>query len=197
MGAALDNAAAVDHQQLVGLAHGGQAVGDDERGAAGQRLAQRALHGRLGLGVEVGRRLVEHHDVGRLEHEAGQGDALLLAAREAVAALADHRVEAVGQLADEVAHLGLGHGVEDLGLGGLGAGVQEVGPQRVVEEVRVLGHHADDVAHRGHGGVAHVDAAEPHRARRHVVEAGDQHGDGGLAGAGRADERHHLARAPR
>ena len=80
----------------------------------GQGLAQGALDGRLGLGVEVRRRLVEHHDVGRLEDEAGQGDALLLAPREPVAALADHRVEPVGQVADQVADLGLGEGVEDL-----------------------------------------------------------------------------------
>ena len=157
MGAPLDDAAVVDHQQLVGLAHGREPVGDDERGAAGQRLAQRPLHRRLGLGVEVRRRLVEHDDVGRLEHEAGQGDPLLLAAREPVAPLADDGVEPVGQVADEVADLGLVQRGEDLGLGGLGPGVHQVGPQRVVEEVRVLGHDADDVAHRRHGGVAHVD----------------------------------------
>ena len=139
-----------------------------------QGLAQGALHGRLGLGVQVGRGLVEHDDVGRLEDEPGQGDPLLLAAREPVAPLADDRVEAVGQLADQVADLGLGEGGQDLLLARLRAGVHQVGPQRVVEEVRVLGHHADHVADRGHGGVAHVDAVEAHRTRRHVVEAGDQ-----------------------
>ena len=195
MGAALDDAPAIDHQQLVGLAHGGEAVGDDEGGAPGERLAQGALHGRLGLGVEVRRGLVQHHDVGRLEDEAGQGDALLLAAREPVAPLADDGVEAVGQLADQVADLRLGQGVQDLGLARLRAGVQEVGPQRVVEEVRVLGHHADHVAHRGHGGVPHVDAAEAHRPRRHVVEARHQVRDGRLAGSGGAHQRHHVTRA--
>ena len=184
---------AVDHQQLVGLAHRGEAVRDDEGGAAGQRLAQGALHGRLGLGVQVRRGLVEHHDVGRLEEQPGQGDTLLLAAREPVAPLADDGVEAVGQLADQVPDLGLGQRVQDVGLARLGTGVHEVGPQRVVEEVGVLGHHADHVAHRGHGGVPHVDAAEAHRPRRHVVEARHQVRDGRLARPRRAHQRHHVA----
>ena len=40
-----------------------------------------ALHGELGLGVEVGGGLVQHHDIGRLEQQPGDGEALLLAAR--------------------------------------------------------------------------------------------------------------------
>ena len=40
--------------------------------------------------------LVEDDDPRRLQEQAGDGDALFLAAREAVAALADHSVEAVG-----------------------------------------------------------------------------------------------------
>ena len=55
----------------------------------------------------MGGGLVEHDDVGRLEHEAGQGHPLLLAAREPVAALADDGVEPVGELGDQVADLGL------------------------------------------------------------------------------------------
>ena len=121
---------------------------------------RRALHGRLGLRVEVRRGLVEHHHVGRLEHEAGQGDPLLLPAREAVAAFADHRVEPVGQVGHEVTDLGLGQGGLHLRLRRVGAGVHQVGPQRVVEEVRILGHHADDVTDRCHGGMADVDAAQ-------------------------------------
>ena len=74
------------------------------------------MHGGLGLRVQVGRGFVEHNDVRRLQYEAGQGDSLLLATREPVAALADHRVEAVGQLADDVADLRLGEAEIDLRL---------------------------------------------------------------------------------
>ncbi len=71
MGPALDHAAVVDHQQLVRFADSREPVRDDQGRAAAQRLAQGALHGGLGLGVEVCRGLVEHHHVGCLEHEAG------------------------------------------------------------------------------------------------------------------------------
>ena len=52
--------------------------------------------------VERGGRLVEDEDARVLEQHAGQRDALLLAAGQLVAALADDRVVALGQLADAV-----------------------------------------------------------------------------------------------
>src|SRR5690606_1934050 len=50
--AALDHAASFQHQDLVGLHHGGEAVGDDQRRAVARDLAQRFLDLALGLGVE-------------------------------------------------------------------------------------------------------------------------------------------------
>ena len=40
MGAALDDAAAVTYQQLIGLAYDAQTVGDDKGGAAAIRCSQ-------------------------------------------------------------------------------------------------------------------------------------------------------------
>ena len=59
---------------------------------------ERALHRDLGLGVQVRGGLVEHDDVGRLEQQSGDGQTLLLAARQAVAAVADDGVEPLGEL---------------------------------------------------------------------------------------------------
>ena len=53
--------------------------------------------------------------------------------------------EPVGQVAHDVADLRLVERLEDLDLRGLRPGVHEIGPQRVVEEVRILAHHPDDV----------------------------------------------------
>ena len=63
-----------------------------------------------------------------------------------------------------------------------------------MEEVRLLRHEADDVAERRQLDVAHVDAADPHRARVDVVEARDEVGRRGLAAPRRPDQRHELAR---
>src|SRR5207245_1639355 len=85
---------------LVGVADGGQPVGDDQRGTAGQGLGQGVLDRRLALGVQVRGGLVEDDDARRLEQDPGERDALLLPAGEPVAALADHGVQAVGPAPD-------------------------------------------------------------------------------------------------
>ena len=56
----------------------------------------------LGLDVERAGRLVEHQDRRVLEHGAGNGDALALAARKLAAALADDGVVAVALGQDEI-----------------------------------------------------------------------------------------------
>ena len=61
------------------------------RGAPRGDVAQRLLDRRLGAAVERAGRLVEDQDRRVLEQGAGDGDALLLAARKLEAALADHR----------------------------------------------------------------------------------------------------------
>ena len=96
MGAALDDAAVLQDEDEVGGADGGEAVGDHDRGPAGEGLGQGGLDGGLGGGVEVGGGLVQDDDAGAGEEEAGDRQALALAAGEAVAALADDGVEAIG-----------------------------------------------------------------------------------------------------
>ena len=111
-------------------------------------IFERALHGVLRLGVEVRGRLVEDDDVGRLEQQPGDRQPLLLAAGEPVAAVADDGVEPVGQRLHEVADLGGAQRLDQLGLGRVRAGVEQVGADRVVEHVRVLGDDADGVVQR-------------------------------------------------
>ena len=55
----------------------------------------------LRLGVEVGGRFVEDEDVGGLQDQAGEGDALFFADAQPVAPFADDGVEPVGQRGDE------------------------------------------------------------------------------------------------
>ena len=93
----LDDAAAVEHQDLVGADDGGQAMGDHHGGATRERRGQRLLHQRLVLGVEVAGGLVEHHDRGVLHQHPGDGQPLALTTRQAMATLAHHGVVAVGQ----------------------------------------------------------------------------------------------------
>src|SRR5688572_22176222 len=51
--ASLGDLPLVDHDDAVGVAHGGQTVGDDEHGAAAHEIGESLLHHELALGVEV------------------------------------------------------------------------------------------------------------------------------------------------
>ena len=192
VGALLHQAALVQHQDLVRGQDGGQAVGDHQAGAPGQQRLQRRLDERLALRVQMRGGLVQDQEARVLQDHAGDGQPLLLAAAEPVAALAHHRVVAVGQPGDEVVDVGRPAGRLQLGLGGVGAGVEQVGPHRVVEQVGLLGHHADLLRQRLQGDVAQVVAVDGDAALGGVVEPGQQVGDGGLARAAGADQRGQL-----
>ena len=83
----------------VGVADRREAVGDDERRAAVEQPAQRALDPPLGADVDRRRRLVEDEDARVGEQRARERDELALAEREAEAALAELRLVAVLELA--------------------------------------------------------------------------------------------------
>src|SRR5206468_9574299 len=98
----LDDAAVIEDDDLVGVAHGREAVRDRDRRASFGEPVERVLHEALRLRVERARRLVEHEYRWVAQHRSRDCDALLLSAREAVAALADDGVVAVRQRRDYV-----------------------------------------------------------------------------------------------
>ena len=144
--------------------------------------------------VQRRRRLVEDQDPRVLEQHAGDREALLLAARELVAALADDRVEAVGQLRDPVVDRGRAGRRLELRVGRLGPGEQQVLADRRVEQVRLLGHEPDEPRRATRAGSAGRRCPSIETAPVvDVVQARDEVGRRRLAGARRADERHELA----
>ena len=135
---------------------------------------------------------VEEHEVGLHAQGARDGDALLLAAREA-RDVGRHEVgEAdLGEvLAGDVLGLRLGHLFERDGREG--AVVQDV---HVVEQVEALENHADLLAQLVHIDVVggEVGAAEPHVAGVGGLEQVQAAQQGRLAGARGADDGHDLA----
>ena len=195
MRAALGDPSAVDHEDHVGLQDGGEPVRDGDRRPALHQRLQRRLHQALRVGVEAGRRLVQDQDARVLQDHARDREALLLAARELVPALPHDRVVPLGELDDPVVDVGGPGGGLQLLLGRVGLAVQQVAADRRVEQVRLLRDHADHVADRLERDLPHVDAVDLDGALLHVVEAGHQVRDRGLAGAARTDERRELTRA--
>ena len=172
---------------------GGQAVGDDQRGAAARGEVDLGLNGFFGARVERRGGFVEDQDGRILEQRAGDGDALFFTAREFQAAFANTRFVAVGQATDEVGELGGGRGGVDQAVGGLGATVLDVVAQAVVEKHGVLRHDADGLAQAVLLQVADVGAIDGDAPAGDVVEAEQQPAEGGFARAGMPDHGDGLA----
>ncbi len=69
-------------------------MGDDQGGPAGQGRVEGTLQGDLGLAVQVRGRLIEDDQARTLEEQAGNRQPLLLAAGQAVTAVAYDGVNA-------------------------------------------------------------------------------------------------------
>ncbi|MNI74783.1 hypothetical protein D3C73_1308900 [compost metagenome] len=108
-------------------------MGDDQRAASFADFAQVRLDLAFGMGVQRAGGLVEQEDDGVLQDGAGDGHALLFAARQLQAALAHHGLVAVGHGHDQVVDVRQARGGFDLGIGGAGAAVADVVVDGVVE----------------------------------------------------------------
>lgn len=84
MPAFLHDASVIDHEKLIGMAHGLESVRDhDDRLIARQRL-DRLMPPILIFGIDVCRRLAQYDDRRVFQHRAGNGNALSFAADERV-----------------------------------------------------------------------------------------------------------------
>jgi len=126
VGAALQDAALVQDDDLVGVLHGAQPLGDDDLGGAGDLPGEGPADEGVGAGVDGGGRVVEDEDLRPLEQGAGDAQALLLASGDIGAALLDAGVVAVGELPDELVGLGELAGADELGVGGVGVAPAQV-----------------------------------------------------------------------
>ncbi len=172
-------------------------MGNDQGGPARKRGVERPLHRQFRLGVQVRRRLVEDEQPGAFEEEPGDGEALLFPTGEPVAAVAHDGVESLRQRLDEVLDLRATQRLPHVRFAGGRARESEVGPDGVVEEVRLLSDNPDGGAHRGQRCLPQVHPLEANAPTARVIEARNEIGDRRLAGAAGPDERDQLPRPRR
>ena len=189
--------AGFEHEDLVGVDHGRKAVRDDQRRAVPRDFGEARLDLALGLRVERRGRLVEDQDLRGLQNDPRDRDALLLAAREFEAALADDRVVSVRQRRDKVVNARVAGGLLDLGAAGAGPSVGDVVEDRVVEQHRILRHDPDRAAQTVLRDIPDVLAVDLDRAGLRIVEAEQQPRDRRFAGAARPDDREFRPRRHR
>ncbi len=193
MFAALDDFAIFDDQHLVGVADGGQAVGDHKTGAALHQLEQRFLDARLGARVHAGGRLVQNQNARVGQNRARNRQHLALALAQVGGALREHRPVAVRQLADEVVSIGHARGLHHLVVARVQPPVADILHDRIGKHERILQNQPQRAAQVGAADVAQVVPINADRAAVDVVKARQQVGDGCLSRPGRADERNRLA----
>src|SRR5581483_11256678 len=78
----LAQASLMEYQDSVGALHGGETVGDDQRGTAFDQAGERLAHAQLGFGVHARCGLVENEDLRVMRQRSGERDQLLLAGGE-------------------------------------------------------------------------------------------------------------------
>ena len=191
---ALDDAAVVQADDRVGVAHGGEAVRDDKRRATLHELVHALLHDGLGAGVDGARCLVQDHCRRIGDSGARNRDQLALALRQLGAVAGEHGVVAVGQAGDKVVRARELGRRDALLVGRIQVAVADVVHHGAGEQVHVLQHDAQRAAQIGLADLVDVDAVVADFAVGDVIEAVDEVGDGRLAGTGGADKRDLLTR---
>ena len=143
MGAPLDDAAILHHQDLIGVLDGGQPVGDDQQRLAPHQPCQCRLDDRLVFRVCIGRCLVENDDRRVLQHGTGNGDTLPLTAGEVAAGSTADRLIAVLQPHYELVAAAFLRGVNDLRIGRTLSAHADVVYNRKVKKAIILRHIGD------------------------------------------------------
>ena len=174
MGAAFDDATVVHYQNLVGIDHRGQAMRDDQRRAILRDAVELGLNCLLGARIERRGRFVEDEDLGILQDRARDGHALLLAARQLEAALADHRVVAVGQTLDEIVDMRRSRCLDDLIGRSFRPAIVDVVENGVVEQHGILRHDAEIAAQAALRDRAQILPVDRDTAAADIVEAKQQ-----------------------
>lgn len=98
VGPDFDDAAVVEDGDLVGIANGGDTMGDEDACRCFRIASEAAKDAFFGIGVYAGQRVVEDEDRGASHERACDGGALFLSAGERHASFADNRFEALGKL---------------------------------------------------------------------------------------------------
>ena len=189
----------VDGDTVWGVAHRqdeidarkrARTMGDDDDDAgplANARYRTRQCH--LAVDIQVGIRLVEHDEEGIAVERAGKRDALTLAGGEHGTIRPYFGLIAFGEPQDEIVNAGIARCRDNFLCLRIPAKTRNVLRDGAVHELRVLQHETDARVEFIGGQRSNILSPNAYRALTDVVEAGQQRGQGRLAGPRRAHER--------
>ncbi len=194
MRALFDDPAGLQHHDAVGVDHGGQAVGDDDRRPPALDRFQRVEDFRLGPRIERAGRFVQDQDRRVFQQRAGDGNPLLFAARQVQPSFADPRLEPVGQALDEAADRRAARRSRHLFRARALAAIGDVVADRVVEQHGILRDDADRGAQARLRHLCNILPVHGHAPAGQVVETVEDARERRLARPRRPDHRHRLSR---
>ena len=143
MGAALDDLAAIEHDDLVTFGHGADSAGDHHDREAHENALQLFLDGRLGLRIDARERVIENQDAWIQCESAGECGALALSARKHHSAFAHQRVVSVWKVANVTLELSASRRDPDMVGIGLSEAVRDVVGKRHRKQKRILRDHCN------------------------------------------------------
>ena len=167
--------------------------------SAGRHAPLREFHKgfldqRLVLGIGKSRCLVQHYDRRILQNCTCQCHTLLLASGQVCAFGADHGINAVRQLFNNVIALCGGEGFQYFFPGSIRPRCPHIFQNRCLEQVRVL-EHKSHLIHQHMGvGLPDIHTSDFNRAGTHIPETRDEACRRGLPAAGGTDQSDRLSR---
>ena len=192
-GTLLHDMLGIHNRDAIGVADCGETMGDHDDGLTLAEAIDALLDSLFRDAVQRRGCLIKDQDRRILQEDTRDGNTLLLSAGEDDAAFSDKALVSVGHVQNVVMDFGKDRSLNDLTVGGGGPAVTDVLHDGTGEEEHVLLDDPDVPAETLLGQRPNVSPVHQHRTRRHIVKPRDQMADGGLAAAGRADQRKGLA----
>ena len=190
MGAGFQNPSAVHNDNHIRVLDGGNPLGDNQLGGAGDFLPEGLADHGIGVGVHGGGGVVQNQDFRLFQQGPGDAQPLLLAAGDIGAALLDVGIVALREALDEFVGAGQAAGMNQLLIGGLGVAPAQIFLDGAGEQGVLLEHHGHVVPQNLQVIVPDIHAAHLQRAPGDIVQPGNQLHQGGLGGAGGAQNAH-------
>ena len=143
MRAVLGDAALFQHENLIRILRGRNALGDDDRGHAFAQTLQASADGCVRLGIHGAQGVIEHQDAVVIQNRPGDGNALFLAAGQGHALLTDQCIVALFKLFNDIVHIGdLRRPLNRLAVG-IAVGQADILIDGLGKQKRLLQHDAD------------------------------------------------------
>ena len=180
MGAGFYDFPMVQHQDLAGILDGGEPVGDDEGCPPYHEPVQGFLDDPFAFRIQGRSGFVQNQDPGIFQDGPGNGDALALAAGYVDAPIPQIGVIPLGQIPDEFICIGGFGRCQHFLPGGIQPSVEDVVVHRIIEQIGFLGHDSYLFPEGSHGHIPDVVVIDQDGSFRHIIEPGQQVGNGGF-----------------